>query len=401
MTYLLFIVSFLSPLLTSSYAAPLEERAAAPTVTIASGIIVGQASPVPNEPSNPGLSNTYRGIPFAQSPPLRFAPPEPPASWTTPIQATANKPVCIQEFFGPLGGKLQSTLEAVFNNPGGAPPEESEDCLYLNVYAPQNASLTNLKPVMFWIFGGNLQFGGGSLDFYNGASFAVNQDVVIVAANYRTNMLGFSNSPEIPVGFQNAGFLDQRLALQWVQENIAQFGGDPNKVTIFGESAGGYSVKQLLANPPYPLPFAAAIMESQQALDPFNSLDAYNSAVANFSCTSAPSHLECLRNVPVQDLKDYLDETLAFFGPVQEDGTSTQDIRPSINSGKFAKVPIMMGTNLNEGRVFEALLGLENSTSFLDFIGGWLGLDVKQGVGELLAQLTAQGVNSTYIAVDM
>lgn len=79
-------------------------------------------------------------------------------------------------------------------------------------------------------------------------------------------MFGFSNSPEVPFGSQNSGFLDQRFALQWVQENIAQFGGDPSKVTLFGESAGGESIKQLLANPPSPLPFAGAILQSENTV---------------------------------------------------------------------------------------------------------------------------------------
>jgi len=243
-------------------------------------------------------------------------------------------------------------------------------------------------------------FGTGGLDFYNGASIAVNQDVVLVTINYRTNFFGFSNAPELPTGTQNAGFLDQRLALQWVQQNIAQFGGNPAKVTIFGESAGGYSVKQLLANPPSPLPFVAAIMESQQALDPFNGLAAYNRVVANVSCKGAPSELDCLRSVPVQTIKNFIEENLEFFGPVQEDGTSTADIRPSINAGTFAKVPILMGTNANEGRVFLSLVGLESSAKFLDFVGGWLGLNVKQGLGLILSQLTANGVMSDYDALD-
>lgn len=114
---------------------------------------------------------------------------------------------------------------------------------------------------MFWLFPGNLQFGTASLPIYDGGSLAVSQDVVVVTANYRTNIFGFSNSPEVPFGSQNAGFLDQRLALRWVRENIARFGGDPSRVTVFGESAGGESVKQLLANPPSPLPFSAAIMQ--------------------------------------------------------------------------------------------------------------------------------------------
>jgi acetylcholinesterase/carboxylesterase 2 len=182
-----------------------------PTVTIASGVIIGTATTVSNQPTVTGYANAYLGVPFA-SPPVRFAPPTPPQPYTT-LQAQTLPPACLQEFFS---GAVGERTRAYFNNPGLPPPAESEDCLYLNVFAPQDASPTNLKSVLFWIYGGNLAFGTASLAYYNGSSLAVNEDVVVVAINYRTNIFGFSNSPEIPVNSQNSGFLDQRFALQWV-----------------------------------------------------------------------------------------------------------------------------------------------------------------------------------------
>src|SRR5437016_4977009 len=119
-----------------------------------------------------------------------------------------------------------------FSNP--APPE-SEDCLYLNIFTPSTKPPKGGRTVMFWIHGGNLQFGHGGFPMFDGSSFAAYQDVVVVTTNYRTNVFGFPNSPQLPVGSQNPGFLDQRKALSWVQQNIAAFGGDPTKVTIFGE----------------------------------------------------------------------------------------------------------------------------------------------------------------------
>lgn len=117
----------------------------------------------------------------------------------------------------------------------------SQDCLYLNVFAPSTPAPKGGRAVLYWIYGGALEFGYAGLPAYDGSSFAANQDVIVVTVNYRTNVFGFSNSPEIPNGEQNSGFLDQRKGLQWVQGNIERFGGDPGKVTIFGESAGGYS----------------------------------------------------------------------------------------------------------------------------------------------------------------
>jgi acetylcholinesterase/carboxylesterase 2 len=182
-----------------------------PTVTIASGTIIGTATTVSNQPTVTGYANAYLGVPFA-APPVRFAPPSPPAPYST-LTAQTLPPACLQQFFP---GAIGERAKAFFNNPGLPPPAESEDCLYLNVFAPQGASPSNLKPVLFWIYGGNLAFGTASLAYYNGSSLAVNEDVVVVAINYRTNIFGFSNSPEIAKGQQNSGFLDQRFALQWV-----------------------------------------------------------------------------------------------------------------------------------------------------------------------------------------
>ena len=111
-------------------------------------------------------------------------------------------------------------------------------------------------------------------------------------------VFGFSNSPEIPFGQQNSGLLDQRFALQWARSNIKQFGGDPDKITIFGESAGGESVKQLLANPPSPLPFRGAIMESQQTGLVADGKLNYENVLSHFGCTT----LECIRSGKVNCL---------------------------------------------------------------------------------------------------
>lgn len=154
-----------------------------PTVTIASGVVIGTATRVSNQPSVTGLVNAYLGVPFADKP-VRFAPPQPISAPFGTIKAQTNPPACLQQF---LTGDAGAKTRAYFNNPFLPPPAESEDCLYLNVFAPQCASPTNLKPVFFWIYGGNLEFGTASLAYYNGSSLAVNEDIVVVAINYRTN----------------------------------------------------------------------------------------------------------------------------------------------------------------------------------------------------------------------
>nr|POE87503.1 acylcarnitine hydrolase [Quercus suber] len=213
-----------------------------------------------------------------------------------------------------------------------------------------------------------------------------------------TEVFGFSSSPEIPFGQQNAGFLDQRFALKWVQDNIANFGGDPAKVTLFGESAGGYSVKQLLANPPSPLPFRAAIMESQQTLSGGNALESYRNVSSHFNCSSAASPLACLRGVPGTDLKSYLVKQGIAFAPVSNDGTDVAShALPNILTGKFADVPILIGTNKDEARVFGAILGNDNLGSLLDGVLSTTGANFSAIAPALHAIYPAEITNVTSI----
>ncbi|GIZ46043.1 hypothetical protein CKM354_000918400 [Cercospora kikuchii] len=364
------------------HATPLEQRQAAnPTVTINNGRVIGTVTGVSNQPSAPPVK-AFLGIPYAQPPTgaRRFAPPEPATPWRSPLRAQKLPPACLQQF-------ANEKTKQYFNNPTLPPPAESEDCLYLNVFAPRGASPTRTKAVMFWLYGGNNQFGTASLAFYNGSSLAANEDVVVVAINYRTNMFGFSNSPQIPFGQQNSAFLDQRLALQWVQQNIQQFGGDPARVTIFGESAGGYDVKQLLANPPSPLPFRAAIMQSQNQAAAGVGLVSYNQVASNFGCSTAPSVIDCLRKVPATDIQAYITQNSLSFPDVTGDGTSVgKQALPNILSGKFANVPVLIGTNKNEASVFLDLFGLNTGSTTPATLNSTLANYGFQGISESTIQ---------------
>jgi carboxylesterase type B len=158
-------------------ATPVERAAAAPSATLDSGVVVGTTTGLP---SSKVTVNKFLGIPFA-APPVRFSPPVSPAKWSQPLDTSVYKPACIQQFNYPEAAR-EFTID-LFNNP---PPAagESEDCLYMNVYAPAGGKG---KAVMFWIYGGGLQFGSNSVTQYDGTGFAANQDVIIVAPNYRTN----------------------------------------------------------------------------------------------------------------------------------------------------------------------------------------------------------------------
>lgn len=170
-------------------------------------------------------------------------------------------------------------------------------------------------------------------------------------------------------GENNLGFLDQRLALSWVQKNIKAFGGNPSKVTVAGQSAGGFSVKQLIANPPNPLPFRAAIMQSQAA-GVRDTVEAWNKLTAGLGCNTTGTQLECVRSKNATEIKALIEKQNLQFGPLADNVTYVADVRPAIKNGTAAKVPIIMGTTADEGSLFMALgLSAPNSTITSVFSG--------------------------------
>lgn len=171
----------------AAYASPCPTQQG-PTATIDSGVVVGMPTSLPN--SNVTV-NKFLGIPFAE-PPVRFSPPEAVASWDSVYDASAYRPACLQQW--PIDKDERARLMALFNTPP-PPAGESEDCLHINVFAPAGAT-EKPKAVMFWIFGGAFTFGHASWYVYDGTHFATEHDVVVVTANYRTNIFGFPGSPD-------------------------------------------------------------------------------------------------------------------------------------------------------------------------------------------------------------
>lgn len=316
-----------------------------PVARTKSGLVIGSTTD--------GV-NRFLGIPYA-------APPVGPLRWTPP------KPY---GFFP--GFVLQATnFGGACTQPGGI---GSEDCLFLNVYTPQNQLAVDLPadhrralPVMFWIHGGSLR--RGSSDPYDPTRL-VKQGVIVVTINYRLGYLGFFAQSAIDAEGHlngNYGLMDQQLALKWVRDNIAGFGGDPDRVTIFGQSAGGQSVYAQLASPLAAGLFRGAIAESGSYV---NFQDYFDFIVplpvaettgtagvpsgtaisASVGCTDQTA--SCLRAVPASAFVAVEPSTLYPF----VDGTLlTQTISAAFAGGQFNRVPVISGTNHDEWRYFVAL----------------------------------------------
>uniref|UniRef100_A0A8C8TWK6 Carboxylic ester hydrolase n=1 Tax=Peromyscus maniculatus bairdii TaxID=230844 RepID=A0A8C8TWK6_PERMB len=238
--------------------------------------------------------HTFLGIPFAKPPvgPLRFAPPEPPESWSGVRDGTSQPAMCLQT-------DMMTNEVAKLLNLNMPPTSMSEDCLYLNIYTPAHAHEGSNLPVMVWIHGGALVMGTASMT--DGSKLAAIEEIVMVAIQYRLGILGFFST-----GDQHArgnwGYLDQVAALRWVQQNIAHFGGNPGRVTIFGASAGGTSVSSLVVSPMSKGLFHGAIMQSGVALLPdliSDTSEVVYTVMANLSgCEAQDSEalVHCLRD---------------------------------------------------------------------------------------------------------
>jgi carboxylesterase type B len=312
----------------------------------------------------------FLGIPYAQPPlgDLRLTVPKSlNSSFNGTRSATAYYPECVGYGGDDIGYEV------------------SEDCLALNVIRPTNYSGQQL-PVAVWIHGGGLQMGGTADRRYN-LSFIVENSVQIgkpiigVSIAYRLGPWGFLYSQQVQgSGNSNLGLRDQRLALHWIQENIAAFGGDPAKVTIWGESAGGYSVGAHLVayGGRDDKLFRGAIMESGNPVNYVPYRDAgfyqpsYDLIAKQTGCDNQTDTLGCLRTVPYAKLNAVFNQTAFQVTPFEPviDGDFIQKFGSiQLADGDFVKVPIIDGANTDEGTAFGPL-GIENATQFAAYIGG-------------------------------
>lgn len=292
-----------------------------------------------------GNVRVFLGIPYAAPPVgnLRWQPPAAHASWTDTLDASRAGNSCTQMSFRHSG------------------PEGSEDCLYLNVYTPNPAAAR--LPVMVWIHGGTFIVGTGAT--YNGSKLAAKGNLIVVTINYRLGPFGFLasrslDSPGHPSG--NYGLLDQQAALRWVKDNIAAFGGDPNKVTVAGESAGAISVGLHLVSPAAAGLFARAILESGPFLRARTLAESETSGdefAAKLGCDKASDVAGCMRSKPAEQVLSAIPvNPLAAGRPVWEPAMDGSLIpsqpAEALAAGHFNKVPVLNGSNRDEGTLFLA-----------------------------------------------
>jgi para-nitrobenzyl esterase len=329
-------------LAVSCLAAPLSARAAdSLKIKTDKGKVQGKLS-------DDGQVRIFLGIPFAAPPvgPLRWKPPQPEAKWKGVHDATQFGDRCMQP--------------DIFHDMHFRDPGASEDCLTLNVWTPAKDKHAKL-PVMVWIFGGGFVAGATSEPRQDGAHLA-HKGVVVVSMNYRLGLFGFlalpglaEESPQHAAG--NYGLMDQTAALEWVKKNISAFGGDPGNVTIFGESAGSFSVSAQMASPQAQGLFVHAIGESGAAFDSrglsFPALPDAEKRDAEWSlATFGTSDLATLRGMSAQDLLTKISAlpptTRSPIGP-DVDGAFLPESVPQIyKEGKQAHVPLLAGWNRDE-----------------------------------------------------
>ncbi|KAG5979345.1 hypothetical protein E4U55_005270 [Claviceps digitariae] len=310
-----------------------------PTALTESGLISGVGTRLPGAP---GPVNKFLGIPYAEKP-IRFALSRPARKWSHPIDASSFGKSCYQLGVADDVGPPQQLYDDLNTHPA-----MSEDCLFINAFAPATLGPPGGRPVLFFIHGGGWTLGNGNFDL---SGFASYEDIVVFTFNYRLNS-------DIPLQERNLGIFDQHLALQWVRNNAKAFGGDPSKITIWGFSAGSVSVDLFMhtyahaENPP----FRGAIMSSGEwsfgMMSTFtknhNDTTAWDSIAKAAGCDGRK--IDCLRRLSAKNLLNVSIQTgnTAYF-PILDYRAVPYDRARAWRGGNVTKVPLLGGTTAQEG----------------------------------------------------
>lgn len=313
--------------------APVEAPALKTTVAVSGGIIEGV---------NLEGVFAYKGIPFA-------APPVGDLRWKSPQSVVPWEGIKKTDKFAP--GPMQDTA---FGAMLGGPQEISEDCLYLNVWTGAK-KIDEKRPVMVWIYGGGFGIGMTSSPAYDGANLA-KKGVVLVSVAYRLGPMGFLAHPELGAeangGSGTYGIQDQIAGLKWIKENIANFGGDPGNVTIFGESAGGFSVFMLTASPMAKGLFHRAISESGGGLGPARMTLAQAEELGKkYLSDIGAENIAAARALSAEEIQKNT-KGMGNFWPVPDGITIPTNMYEIYETGAFNDTHVLIGSNSNEGGLF-------------------------------------------------
>lgn len=349
-----------------SYAAAAFSNLAAPRAGVqTSGDLVARTDAGAVRGAYLGSAIVFMGIPYARPPvgPLRWEAPQPPAPWTGVRDATRPGPACAQDPAGltPFLAPMAKAYGSSYSEP---PVQSSEDCLYLNVWVPEWPAKHAL-PVMVWLHGGSNKVGSGAQSTYNGTSLTA-RGVVLVTINYRLGILGFFSHPELTAksphhNSGNYGLMDQIAALEWVHDNIAQFGGDPRNLTLFGESAGAIDAAMLMISPLANGLFRRVISESGPAFGPAQTLsqaEAFGKAVGELAPGDRrATPLERLRSLPAAEVEKLAAQAKTHFAgdtsAFTVDGwVLRQSPQQAFLSGSIQNVDLLIGLNGRELSAF-------------------------------------------------
>jgi para-nitrobenzyl esterase len=301
---------------------------------------------------NEGKVNAFLGLPYAAAPvgDLRWKAPQAPVKWKSERDATK---------FGAHCAQVHVFEDMIFQDAG-----PSEDCLFLNVYTPADAKDSSKLPVMFWIHGGGYSGGASSEPRHNG-DFLPLKGVVLVTINYRLGVFGFLATADLAKegggSAGNYGLMDMVSALQWVKGNIKKFGGDPDNVTIFGESAGSFAVSTLMVAAPAQGLFHKVIGESGAAFSdvlPTDTLETREKKDGDWVATTGAATLADLRAIPTDKILDLVKAMgTGGFPPAIDGKFLTEQVAATYAAGKQAHVPLLAGWNRDEGS-FMAMRGM-------------------------------------------
>ncbi|KAL4917341.1 Alpha/Beta hydrolase protein [Aspergillus aurantiobrunneus] len=330
----------------------------------------------------------FLGVPYAEPPTgdLRFAPPRPKSPSRIPINASTFSGPCPQAYQYDNQSIWSILPYEIWN-----PVQMTEDCLSVNIWASSGRNRREKATVMLFIHGGGFSEGAGSVGFYDGTNLVRdNEDVVVVTFNYRLNVFGFPNAPGLELTEQNVGLLDQRLAVEWVHENIANFGGDPDRILLFGQSAGAVSVDTYsYAYPDEPLVSALALQSGTISL--IENTDQahrnWNQLSTAVGCGSGTQSLPCMRQAPFEKIVGAVASGSYSFTPVADNRTFFSDYVTSARSRRQARLPTLGGINERE---FSASLPLDqpsvNETQVISDVYNMFSCPLYEAIGLRLQQ---------------